>query len=273
MTKNKSIEEIVEDHYKRELDSIGVKYYAKTEPMNDTIDRALQQAPSKSGGSGKNYPDIRCLIQDSKMRRIPVMIEAKGSKGDLIKLDDDGRVVGVVPWARDTKTHKKGEPNYSNVVKYAVNGAVHYAKAILDGGYEECLAVGINGYSDESDEVRYEVSVWYVSRDNQGLAKEVGAYSDLTFLAPGEIDALTSRIDTLSLTAEEIERLTKETEEELDVKRYGVVVSRGMKRGLLLPNLDGVDTVEEQIAIARQKAGIGPKESVSLQRFEVIRHS
>lgn len=60
--------------------------------------------------------------------------------------------------------------------------------------------------------------------------------------------------------------------EELDVKRYGVIVSRGWRRGLLLPNLEGVDTVEEQIAIARQKAGIGEHEPVKLERFEVVRH-
>ena len=61
--------------------------------------------------------------------------------------------------------------------------------------------------------------------------------------------------------------------DELDVKRYGVVVSRGYRRGLLLPNLEGVDTVEEQIAIARQKAGI-PEDAddIVLERFEVVRH-
>ena len=60
--------------------------------------------------------------------------------------------------------------------------------------------------------------------------------------------------------------------EELDVKKYGVIVSSGAKRGLLLPDLDGVDTVEEQISIARRKAGISPREKISLQRFEVVRH-
>lgn len=60
--------------------------------------------------------------------------------------------------------------------------------------------------------------------------------------------------------------------QELDVKRYGVIVTRGGKRGLLLPNLEGVDTVEEQIAIAKQKAGIPAEEDVLLERFEVIRH-
>ena len=58
----------------------------------------------------------------------------------------------------------------------------------------------------------------------------------------------------------------------LDVKRYGVIVSKGFRRGLLLPNLEGVDTVEEQIAIARQKAGIREDEEVKLERFEVVRH-
>ena len=59
---------------------------------------------------------------------------------------------------------------------------------------------------------------------------------------------------------------------DLDVKRYGVVVSHGWKRGLLLPNLDGVDTVEDQIRIARQKGGIGESEPYRLERFEVVRH-
>ena len=60
--------------------------------------------------------------------------------------------------------------------------------------------------------------------------------------------------------------------EHLDVRRYGVIVSKGSRRGLLLPNLEGVDTVEEQIAIAKQKAGISPYESCRLERFEVVRH-
>ena len=58
----------------------------------------------------------------------------------------------------------------------------------------------------------------------------------------------------------------------LDVKKYGVIVKSGSRRGLLLPDLDGVDTVEEQIEIARNKAGISASEPVTLQRFEVVRH-
>ena len=81
-----------------------------------------------------------------------------------------------------------------------------------------------------------------------------------------ELPYLEINVDVLG-EAEDID-----SEAELDVKRYGVIVSRGMRRGLLLPDLEGVDTVQQQVAIARQKAGIGPTEKVSLQRFEVVRH-
>lgn len=61
--------------------------------------------------------------------------------------------------------------------------------------------------------------------------------------------------------------------EQLDVHKYGVIVtSEDGRRGLLLPDLDGVDTVEDQIRIAKEKAHIGRSEDVQLQRFEVVRH-
>lgn len=60
---------------------------------------------------------------------------------------------------------------------------------------------------------------------------------------------------------------------ELDVKRYGVIVSCGSRRGLLLPDLDGVDTPEQQISIAMQKGGIRKNEPYTLERFEVVRHT
>ena len=82
-----------------------------------------------------------------------------------------------------------------------------------------------------------------------------------------ELNWLDINVDVLS----EPERI--DSEEQLDVKRYGVIVRSGYKQGLLLPDLEGVDTVERQIAIARQKAGIGPREPVKLQRFEVVRHT
>ena len=60
--------------------------------------------------------------------------------------------------------------------------------------------------------------------------------------------------------------------DELDVKRYGVIVSCGSKKGLLLPDLEGVDTVADQISIAMRKGGIKPTDDYHLQRFEVVRY-
>jgi AMMECR1 domain-containing protein len=60
--------------------------------------------------------------------------------------------------------------------------------------------------------------------------------------------------------------------QDLDPKKYGLIVEAGWRRGLLLPDLEGVDTVEQQIEICRQKGGIDPDESVRLYQFEVKRY-
>ena len=85
-------------------------------------------------------------------------------------------------------------------------------------------------------------------------------------ISPEELPFLDINVDVLG-DPEDIS-----SPDELDVKRYGVIVSAGNRRGLLLPDLEGVDTIDEQISIARQKGGIGPDEKVKLQRFEVVRH-
>jgi len=61
-------------------------------------------------------------------------------------------------------------------------------------------------------------------------------------------------------------------ESQLDPKKYGVIVECGFRRGLLLPDLEGVDSVDYQIDICRQKAGIAPDEPIKLYRFEVKRY-
>ncbi|WP_451917387.1 AmmeMemoRadiSam system protein A [Adlercreutzia rubneri] len=84
---------------------------------------------------------------------------------------------------------------------------------------------------------------------------------------PEELPFLEYSVDVLG-ESEPVDNL-----EELDPARYGVIVTRGHRRGLLLPDLEGVDTVFDQIAIAKQKAGIRPDEQVHLERFEVVRHT
>ena len=85
-------------------------------------------------------------------------------------------------------------------------------------------------------------------------------------VAVSELPHLVYKVDVLA-APESIS-----SSDELDVKKYGVIVSSGFKRGLLLPNLDGVNTVDEQISIAMQKAGISKSEKISLERFEVTRY-
>ncbi|MEK6591060.1 MAG: AmmeMemoRadiSam system protein A [Nitrospinota bacterium] len=85
-------------------------------------------------------------------------------------------------------------------------------------------------------------------------------------VTPEELDVLYISVDVLT----EPEKIS--SPDELDPKRYGVIVSKGWRKGLLLPDLEGVNTVEEQISIARRKAGILPGEEVELMRFKVIRY-
>ncbi|NMD42060.1 MAG: AmmeMemoRadiSam system protein A [Firmicutes bacterium] len=81
-----------------------------------------------------------------------------------------------------------------------------------------------------------------------------------------EIDELIISVDVL-MAPERVE-----SPAELDPRKYGVLVRSGHRSGLLLPDLEGIDTVAEQIAIARRKAGIGPREAIELYRFEVRRY-
>jgi len=81
-----------------------------------------------------------------------------------------------------------------------------------------------------------------------------------------ELDDLEISVDVLS-PAEPVQSVS-----ELDPKRYGVIVESGRRRGLLLPDLEGVDNAEYQVEIARRKAGIGASEPVQLYRFEVKRY-
>ncbi len=81
-----------------------------------------------------------------------------------------------------------------------------------------------------------------------------------------ELPELEYNVDVLS-EAEPAER------DQLDAKRYGVIVTLGSRRGLLLPNLEGVDTPAQQISIALRKAGIRPDEPYRLERFTVERHT
>ena len=113
-----------------------------------------------------------------------------------------------------------------------------------------------------------------ISATTNSIAEEImqnavsAAVSDPRFqqVTEEELPELVYSVDVLG-DAEKIA-----SPDQLDVKRYGVIVESGGRRGLLLPNLESVDTVLEQISIAKKKAGIGQNEEVELFRFEVVRH-
>ena len=109
---------------------------------------------------------------------------------------------------------------------------------------------------------------------NENVAEEIianaisSATRDPRFppVAPNELKDLDYSVDVLT-TPEPID-----SKDQLDPKRYGVIVECGMRRGLLLPDLEGVDSVDYQIDVCRQKAGIAPDEPIKLYRFEVKRY-
>ncbi|MCF8011739.1 MAG: AmmeMemoRadiSam system protein A [Clostridiales bacterium] len=87
-----------------------------------------------------------------------------------------------------------------------------------------------------------------------------------TPVVPGELSELEYSVDILG-EAEPVETMDK-----LDPKKYGVIVRSGARKGVLLPDLEGIDTAEKQVSIAMQKAGIAPGEKVEVERFEVYRY-
>ena len=204
-----SIEELVEQWAKEQLKEI--KLYSKTDFINPQIEKALKMEPSKKGGKGPNYPDIKCVLQVSDGGYIPVMIEVKGVKDTLIKRDS----VNFLP----DNIKRNGELNYTNIAKYAVNGAIHYANAVLrHTTYKEVIAIGVNGFEESQDNIKYEVSVWYLSRKNLFIPKEVENYSDLSFLQPKHLDEFLKRIANIDLTDEEIEKQKSNLEDDIERK-------------------------------------------------------
>lgn len=224
-----SIEEKVEEYYKAQLKALEIRAYCKTEKINHSIADALKNANSKSGNSGNNYPDIQLLLDDNHGRRIPVMIECKGSKNRLEKLTKSGDIEGVTYYDKNKNNasgeliHKAGEANHSAIVNYAVNGALHYGLAILDSGsYNEVIIIGVNGtIIDENGNVTDpECKAYYVSEKNNRVPKLIDKITncDWSLLKNSNLDVFYKMLDTLSLTDDELELFTRKTEATLEEK-------------------------------------------------------
>lgn len=206
---NKSIEPNIADLANGWLKSYKLDYRLEQASLNTEIDKALDDYYSKNGGTGGNRPDVKLLLQSSKNGRYyPVLIEYKGHKDKLEKLDADGNV---------ENRNAKNEPVFKNINGYAVNGAVHYANAVLHHtSYTDIIAVGMTGYKDEQGEIHYEIGVYYVSKSNLGVGQRVGDFDDFSFLAAEHFENFISQVEELSLTPEELDRLKEKREKEID---------------------------------------------------------
>ncbi|PMM40591.1 hypothetical protein BCT58_00025 [Vibrio lentus] len=117
----KSVEPNIADLANGWLKKHNLNYKLEQEELNTEIDKALNDYFTKSGGQGGNRPDAKLLLEDSLTNKYPVLIEYKGLKGKLVKLDSNGNV---------DNRNAKGEANLKNINIFAVNGAVHYANAV-----------------------------------------------------------------------------------------------------------------------------------------------
>lgn len=210
-SKVQSVEPDIADLVNGWLKSYGLDYKLEQASLNSEIDKALDEYHSKSGGKGGNRPDAKLLLKDKYETFYPVLIEYKGYKDKLVKLDTDGIV--------DNKKDKN-EPNYTNIKSYAVNGAIHYANAILHyTSYTRIIAIGVTGYKDEFGKLQHEIGVYYVSADknNLGFGQRVGDYTDLSFLKPSHFDEFVEKLNELSLTQAEIDKLKEKREKEINI--------------------------------------------------------
>lgn len=207
MTKTKSVEPIVADIVNGWLKNYELDYKLEQEGLNKEIDNALNEYYSKNGGTGGNRPDVKLLLEDKNLKKYPILIEYKGYANKLVKLNHNGQV---------ENRNSKNELLFKNINSYAVNGAVHYANALLHyTSYTEVVSIGITGYKDINGEIKLEIGVYYVSKDNFGIGQEVDKYDDLSFLKKDNFDDFIEKINNMHLSVEEIEELKTKREQEI----------------------------------------------------------
>lgn len=208
MAKVQSVEPNIADLANGWLKSYKLDYKLEQQPLNAEIDQALNDYFSKNGGAGGNRPDAKLLLRDKSLTDYPVLIEYKGYKGKLVKLDADRKIANRTA---------KNTPDFATINSYAVNGAVHYANALLHyTSYTEIIAIGMTGYLDETGKLQYEIGVYYVSKSNFGVGQKVDDYTDFSFLKKGNFDKFIEKVKQLQLTQAEIERLRERREQEIN---------------------------------------------------------
>lgn len=202
--KNKSIEPQIADLANGWLKSYGLDYKLEQENLNSEIDNALNSYSSKCGGNGGNRPDAKLLIQDKNHNFYPIIIEYKGYENKLVKLNSDGQI---------DNTKSDNTSNYNNIKNFAVNGAVHYANALLHyTSYTDIIAIGMTGFKNKQGKIEHEIGVYYVSKTNLGSGQKIDNFTDLSFLNNNNFDKFIEKVSQLSLTQEELDKIKEQKE-------------------------------------------------------------
>lgn len=208
MAKIQSVEPNVADLANGWMRSYKLDYKLEQESLNTEIDRALDEYFSKNGGVGGNRPDAKLLLRDKNMVNYPVLIEYKGYKDKLVALDSEGKVANKTA---------KNQPDFKHINSYAVNGAVHYANALLHyTSYTDIIAIGMTGYKTEAGKLEHEIGVYYVSKSNFGIGQKIDNYTDFSFLKKSNFDKFIEKVKRLKLTPDEIEKLKEQREREIN---------------------------------------------------------
>ena len=208
MAKIQSVEPNVADLANGWMRSYKLEYKLEQESLNTEIDRALDEYFSKNGGVGGNRPDAKLLLRDKNMVNYPVLIEYKGYKNKLVALDSEGKVANKTA---------KNQPDFKHINSYAVNGAVHYANALLHyTSYTDIIAIGMTGYKTEAGNLEHEIGVYYVSKSNFGIGQKIDNYTDFSFLKKSNFDKFIEKVKRLKLTPDEIEKLKEQREREIN---------------------------------------------------------
>lgn len=208
MAKIQSVEPNVADLANGWMRSYKLDYKLEQESLNTEIDRALDEYFSKNGGVGGNRPDAKLLLRDKNMVNYPVLIEYKGYKDKLVALDSAGKVANKTA---------KNQPDFKHINSYAVNGAVHYANALLHyTSYTDIIAIGMTGYKTKAGKLEHEIGVYYVSKSNFGIGQKIDNYTDFSFLKKSNFDKFIEKVKRLKLTPDEIEKLKEQREREIN---------------------------------------------------------
>ena len=208
MAKIQSVEPNIADLANGWMRSYKLDYKLEQESLNREIDDALNEYHSKNGGVGGYRPDAKLLLLDKNMVNYPVLIEYKGYKDKLVALDSEGKVANKTA---------KNQPDFKHINSYAVNGAVHYANALLHyTSYTDIIAIGMTGYKTEAGKLEHEIGVYYVSKSNFGIGQKIDNYTDFSFLKKSNFDKFIEKVKRLKLTPDEIEKLKEQREREIN---------------------------------------------------------